>query len=87
MAYGNSVLLCKVFFINEQQIAQDAIREYPGTVFTLLLHWSSYIVKDAVRILRAAWIIEAGEPGSLRQIPVHRLMYTLWQHGGVDRCL
>eukprot|EP00439_Symbiodinium_sp_Y106_P075014 s833_g14.t1 len=52
MAYGNSVLLCKVFFINEQQIAQDAIREYPGTVFTLLLHWSSYIVKDAVRILR-----------------------------------
>mmetsp|Transcript_9128 Transcript_9128/g.21674 ORF Transcript_9128/g.21674 Transcript_9128/m.21674 type:complete len:557 (-) Transcript_9128:162-1832(-) len=34
------------------QADEDAIREYPGTVFTLLLHWSSYIVKDAVRILR-----------------------------------
>ena len=43
--------------------AQDAVREFPGTIFTLLLHWSSYIVKDAVRILRAAWT-----SGILRQI-------------------
>jgi len=32
---------------------KEMLKNYPGTTFTLLLHWSSYVVKDSIRILRA----------------------------------